>query len=147
MTGSHLQCGSKQKVNSSFATTICIPTAKIYCRAIVIISSENKSVKYHGSFLSNANENYLKSLTFISNSIPRFTNNVFVDLTSLTSLTISGEIILSVQSLENAIYGFICRLCRPANGVRDRFEMAFFTSDIFVILLSLGALTIHTTKC
>jgi hypothetical protein len=25
--------------------------------------------------------------------------------------------------------------------------MAFFTSDIFVILLSLGALTIHTTKC
>ena len=34
----------------------------------------------------------------------------------------------------------ICRLCRPANGVRDRFEMAFFTIDIFVILLSLGEL-------
>jgi hypothetical protein len=32
----------------------------------------------------------------------------------------------------------IFRLCRSANGVRDRVEMALFVSDIFVILIRLG---------
>jgi hypothetical protein len=32
----------------------------------------------------------------------------------------------------------IFRLCRSANGVRDRVEMALFVSDIFVILFRLG---------
>jgi len=32
----------------------------------------------------------------------------------------------------------ICRLCRSAKVVRDRFEMALFASDIFVILFRLG---------
>ena len=32
----------------------------------------------------------------------------------------------------------IRRLCRYANSVRDRFEMVFFASDIFVILFMLG---------
>jgi hypothetical protein len=32
----------------------------------------------------------------------------------------------------------IHRLCRSANSVRDRFEMVFFASDIFVILFMLG---------
>ena len=72
---------------------------------LILAYNNFSEVNVSRQFLSNAIENYLKSLTIISNSIPRFTNNVFVDLTSLTSLTISGEIILSVQSLENAIYG------------------------------------------
>jgi hypothetical protein len=72
---------------------------------LILAYNNFSEINVSREFLSNAIENYLKSLTFISNSIPRFTNDVFVDMTSLTSLTISGEIILNVQSLENALYG------------------------------------------
>ena len=72
---------------------------------LILAYNNFSEVNVSRKFLSNASENDLKSLTFIINTIPRFTNDVFVDLTSLTSLTISGEIILNVQTLENALYG------------------------------------------
>jgi hypothetical protein len=72
---------------------------------LILADNNFSEVNLSRQFLSNVTENDLISLTFINNSIRRFTNDVFVDLTSLTSLTISGEIILSVQSLQNAAYG------------------------------------------
>ena len=52
----------------------------------------------------------------------------------LTILATLNSIIIFIDMLN------ICRLCRSANVVRDRFEMALFASVIFVILLKLGDL-------
>jgi hypothetical protein len=82
-----------------------VPKIPNFVHNLILAYNNFSEVNVSRKFLSNASENDLKSLTFISNSIPQFTNDVFVDLTSLTSLTISGEIILNVQSLGNALYG------------------------------------------
>jgi hypothetical protein len=81
------------------------PKIPHFVHYLILADNNFSEVNLSRHFLSNVTENDLKSLTFINNSIPRFTNDAFVDLTSLTSLTISGEIILSVQSLQNAAYG------------------------------------------
>ena len=82
-----------------------VPIIPDFVHYLILAYNNFSDVNVSRQFLSNASENDLKSLTFIRNSIPRFTNDVFVDLTLLTSLTISGENILNVQSLQNALYG------------------------------------------
>ena len=82
-----------------------VPKLPDFVHNLTLADNNFREENLSRQFLSNVTENDLISLTFINNSIPRFTNDVFVDLTSLTSLTISGEIILNVQSLQNAVYG------------------------------------------
>ena len=82
-----------------------VPKIPDFVHNLILAYNNFSDVNVSRQFLSNVTENDLKSLTFINNSIPRFTNEAFVDLTSLSSLTISKEIILIVESLENAVYG------------------------------------------
>ena len=82
-----------------------VPKIPHFVHNLILTYSNFSEVNVSRQFLSKATENDLKSLIFISNSITLFTNDVFVYLTSLSSLTISGEIILSVQSLQNPLYG------------------------------------------
>jgi len=82
-----------------------VPKIPDFVHNLILAYNNFSEVNVSRQFLSNATENDLKSLTFINNLIPRFTNDVFVDLTSLSSHTISGEIMLNVQSLKNALYG------------------------------------------